>query len=215
MRWLLLIVVVLGGGSLLHGDAATRRILFTAADAGRLPASWTTARTGEGEGSVWKVQADATTPGKSGFALTQTAAGPSKLFNLCVLNDSTFLNGELRVRIKPLAGKIDQGGGLVWRYQDANNYYICRYNPLETNYRVYKVLDGKRIQLATREELDLPVKEWQLLEVKHDGQRIVCLLNGRPYLRVEDDALPRAGKVGLWTKADAVTSFDELVIQGK
>lgn len=215
MRWFLLLVVVLGCGSLLYGDAATRRVLFTAVEVGHLPKGWTAARTGEGDGSVWKVQADATAPSKSGFVLTQTAAGPSKLFNVCVLNDSTFLNGELRVRFKALKGKTDQGGGLVWRYQDANNYYICRYNPLETNYRLYKVLDGKRVQLATKEELDLPANEWHTMEVRHDGQRIVCLLNGKTYLSVEDDALPKAGKVGFWTKADAVTSFDELVIQSK
>jgi hypothetical protein len=129
-----------------------------------------------------------------------------------VLDKSRFRDGEVRVRIKALKGKLDQGGGLVWRYRDADNYYVARYNPLENNFRVYKVVKGKRIQLGTKEDISLPAGKWFRLAVRHTGNRIQCLLDGKPYLDVKDDTFKEAGQVGLWTKADAVSSFDELVI---
>ena len=112
-------------------------------------------------------------------------------------------------------GKNDQGGGFVWRYQDANNYYICRMNPLEDNYRVYKVIAGKRIQLETKEQLTVKANEWHKLKVKMEGDRIECFLDGEKMLDVKDDAIQKAGKVGLWTKADAQTSFDDFRVKGK
>ena len=72
---------------------------------------------------------------------------------------------EVRVAFKAVRGKKDQGGGIVWRYQDANNYYVARMNPLEDNYRVYQVVAGERIQLATKEDLKVPVGEWHTLKV--------------------------------------------------
>ena len=77
------------------------------------------------------------------------------LFNLCVLSSTKHLYVDLSVEVKAIKGEIDQGGGLVWRYRDANNYYITRWNPLETNFRVYHVVDGKRTQLANA-DITLP-----------------------------------------------------------
>ena len=125
-------------------------IAFGKMDVGKLPAGWTVAKTGTGDGSVWKVATDGTAPGTTGYTLAQAAAGPSKLFNLCVLDGSKFQDGEVSVAVKAVDGKIDQGGGLVWRYADADNYYVCRYNPIELNLRLYHIKDGKRTQLATK-----------------------------------------------------------------
>jgi len=111
-------------------------------------------------------------------------------------------------------GKVGQGGGIVWRYLDANNYYIARMNPLEDNYRFYKVVDGKRTQLATKEGLKVPVGEWHTLEIECVGNKIECELDGRDILEVEDDTFTKAGKVGLWTKADAVTEFANFRVKG-
>ena len=142
MRWL-----VLAGMSLsvvpAFADEKTRLITFAKSDSGRLPTGWTAAKTGEGEGSVWQVAADDTAPGKTGHVRVQTAKGPTRLFNLCLLDGSTFADGELSVAIKANKGDIDQGGGLVWRCQDANNYYVCRYNPIEGNFRLYYLKDGR------------------------------------------------------------------------
>jgi hypothetical protein len=192
----------------LAADAA-RTYRFAGAEAGKLPAGWATAKTGPGEGSVWTVVADDTAPSKSGFVLAQTAAGPTRLFNLCVVDGSSFKDGEVSVTFKSIKGDIDQGGGVVWRYRDANNYYICRYNPLEENFRVYKVVEGKRVQLATHEGLDVPDGKWATLSIKQAGNRIECSVNGTKYLEVTDDTFKDAGKVGLWTKADAHTHFDQ------
>jgi hypothetical protein len=185
---------------------------FAKADLGKLPAGWTAAKTGEGEGSVWKVTADESAPGKTGHVLTQTAAGPNRLFNLCLRNGSEFGDGELSVRVRAGDGEIDQGGGLVWRARDANNYYVCRFNPLEKNFRLYNVKDGKRTELRSKEKIDVPAGKWFTVGVKHVGAKIVCTLNGAHALEATDETFPKSGQVGLWTKADAVTSFDELTI---
>lgn len=196
-------------------DPKAHPIAFDKADLGKLPAGWTAAKTGEGEGSVWKVTADDSAPGKPGHVLTQTAAGPNRLYNLCVRDESSFLDGDLTVRVKAIAGEIDQGGGLVWRYLDANNYYVCRYNPLEKNFRLYTVKEGKRKELASKEKIELKKAKEFAVSVKHIGSKIVCELDGEHKLEVTDETFPKPGKVGLWTKADAVTSFDKLGIHSK
>jgi hypothetical protein len=194
------------------GEEKPKPITFDKADVGKLPASWKSDKTGQGEGSVWKVVADETAPSKSGYALAQTAASPNALFNLCVLTGSKFKDGEIGVRLKAVEGKLDQGGGLVWRYKDANNYYITRYNPLEDNFRVYKVVEGKRIQLATKESLPPTPGKWYQVVIKQVGNKIECYLDGKKHLEVTDDTFAAEGPVGLWSKADAQSHFDELII---
>ncbi|MCI0705242.1 MAG: DUF1080 domain-containing protein [Planctomycetia bacterium] len=208
MRWTVLALLL--AVSMAVGVAADdpKAVTFGKADLGKVPAGWKATQTGKGEGSVWKVVEDKTVPSKSGFALAQTAEGPGPLFNLCVAENTNFKDVEITVAFKANAGKKDQGGGVVWRYKDADNYYIARFNPLEDNYRVYKVVDGKRVQLATKEELKFPAGEWHTLSITMKGDAITCSLNGKKYLDAKDDTFPKAGKVGLWTKADAQTSFD-------
>src|SRR5208283_4052837 len=182
--WLLTFFLPLG--VLAAADDKARSFRFGKDDAGKLPAGWTAAKTGLGEGSVWKVVADETAPSKTGHVLMQTAEGPNALFNLCVVNDSSFKDGEISVAFKAVAGKKDQGGGIVWRYQDSNNYYIARMNPLEDNFRVYKVIDGKRMQLGTQEDLKVPAGEWHAIKIEQIGDHIVCHLDGKKYLDVKD-----------------------------
>ncbi len=180
---------------------------------GQLPSGWTAAKTGEGPGSVWKVVADATAPG--GKALAQTSAdGPKRLFNLCVAGDAKLRDLDVSVAFKATAGKIDQGGGLVWRYKDANNYYVARMNPLEDNFRLYKVVGGKRTQLATA-DLKAAAGKWHVLRVVQQGNRVQCYFSGKRYLDAADDTFPEAGKIGLWTKADAQTHFAALRAEEK
>jgi len=188
---------------------------FSKDDLGKVAKGWTAAKTGQGEGSVWKVVADDTSPSKTGYVLAQTAEGPRPLFNLCVVDDTNCKDVEVSVAMKAVAGKVDQGGGPVWRYQDANNYYIARYNPLETNYRLYKVVSGKRIQLATKEGLDQPAGKWITVKIEQKGDEIECYLDGKKLLEAKDSAIQKAGKVGLWTKADAQSHFDNLEVEAK
>lgn len=172
---------------------------------GELPKGWGAAKTGSGPGSVWKVVDDATAAG--GRALAQVSAeGPNPLFNLCVFQNARFSDVDIELALKAIAGTKDQGGGPVWRYKDANNYYVARVNPLEDNYRVYRVIDGNRIQLRSA-DVKAPAGQWHRLRVVHKGDRIQCYLNGKLYLSVQDDAIRDAGQIGLWTKADAQTHF--------
>jgi hypothetical protein len=175
---------------------------------GELPKGWKKAKTGEGPGSVWKVVEDSSAPG--GKAIIQASAdGPKPLFNLCIAEETKFEDVDISVSIKANAGKIDQGGGLIWRCQDTDNYYVARWNPLEDNFRVYKVEKGKRTQLGTA-DVKLPSDKWHVLRAVQKGGDIQCHLNDKLYLEVKDSTFSKAGKVGFWTKADAQTSFADL-----
>jgi len=215
MRSLLALVLALAVPALTLAEETSTKTTFAKEQLGKLPDAWDRAQTGEGEASAWKVVADATAPSKAGFALAQTAAAPKATFNLAVVKKGNFENGTVSVKFKSVSGKIDQGGGVVWRYQDAKNYYVARYNPLEDNFRVYKILNGVRMQLGTKEGLVFPAGEWHTLSITHDGKKITCAIDGKVHLEAEDDAIAKAGLVGLWTKADAQTYFDELDVKTK
>jgi len=208
-----LVLVLASGVACLAADDKGKTFTFGKNDLGKVPAGWKAAQTGKGDGSVWKVVEDRTAPSKSGFALAQTAESPGAVFNLCVAEETSFKDVELTVAFKANAGKKDQGGGVVWRYQDANNYYIARMNPLEDNFRVYKVVGGKRSAEFQDAEVKIPMGEWHTLSVKMVGDKIECSLDGKKYLEAKDDSFTKAGKVGLWTKSDAQTSFDSFQVK--
>ena len=208
---LLLVVTVL---PLMASDKPPgKRWSFEDAKTGALPEEWSAAKTGKGAGSIWKVLEDESAPSGRKVLAQTSSKGPNRLFNLCVANTTKFKDLELTVSFKANTGKLDQGGGPVWRYQDANNYYICRHNPLENNFRVYKVIAGKRIQLASR-VARADAGKWHKIRVVVRGNRFVCSVNGMK-LDVRDKSITKAGKIGLWTKADAVTAFDDLRVSGK
>jgi hypothetical protein len=140
--------------------------------------------------------------------LRQLAENPTYVFNV-LLSATRAKDIALSVRMRAVSGKIDQGGGVVWRAMDANNYYIARYNPLEKNFRMYTVKGGGRSQLASA-TVDLPATEWHSLEVRMMGDHFEGSLNGKKYLDHRDATFLEAGAIGLWTKADAVTHFDDL-----
>jgi hypothetical protein len=182
---------------------------FEESAVGKLPPGWTVAKTGAGDGSVWKVHENKAAP--SGvLVLAQVAAGPNSLFNLCIADQTEFQNLELSVAFNSVSGKVDHGSGVVWRLVDANNYYIARFNPLERNFRLYKVVDGKRIQLATKEGLTAPADQWHTLSARMNAGTIECSLNGKMQLEAKDITFAKAGKIGLWTKVDAHTYFDKV-----
>src|SRR5947209_18001573 len=175
MRWLSGVALLALAGTALAGEGP-RPFRLVKEDLGKVPGGWKAARTGKGVGSVWKVVADDTAPSRAGLVLAQTAAGPGPLFNLCLAEDTTLQDVEVSVAFKAVKGNKDQGGGPVWRYQDANNYYVARMNPLEDNYRVYKVVAGKRVQLEKREDLKVPAGEWHTLRVTMKGDQLECSL---------------------------------------
>lgn len=192
-------------------DAKTARWGFEDATVGRLPSGWTAAKTGERLGNVWKVVEDASAPKGSKVLAQISSEGPNPLFNLCVATEPSLADLDYTLSFKAVTGKNDQGGGPVWRYKDADNYYVARMNPLENNFRVYKVVDGKRTQLGTA-DVEVAAGKWHTIQVVQKGNHIRCFLNGKLHLDVKDDTFKEAGKIGLWTKADAVTHFDDLTI---
>jgi hypothetical protein len=219
MRWTTVVVLAaLAGAAGWAGEGKERAVRFSKDDVGKVPAGWKAEKTGKGQGSVWKVVADDTAPFKTGYVLAQTAESPGNVFNICVLEDSKYKDVDLRVAFKAVRGNKDQGGGFVWRYRDHDNYYIARMNPLEDNYRVYKVVKGVRTQLGqegTKEDLKVPAGTWHTLRVAMEGDHIRCYLDGKKQLDVKDSTYKDAGKVGLWSKADAETHFDGFKVSGK
>jgi hypothetical protein len=174
---------------------------FDADKRGSLPEGFTS------DAGEWKIVEDPSAPsGKQ--VLAQLAENSRPTFNVVLVRDSSLRDVDVSLRFRAVAGRIDQGGGPVWRARDARNYYIARYNPLEANYRVYKVVDGQRTQLGTA-DIE-PSDGWHALRVAMVGDRIRCYYDDKLYLDVRDPTFDAAGKVGLWTKADAQTYFDDL-----
>ena len=146
--------------------------------------------------------------------LAQTAQNRGMDFNVIVYDNAMLKDVELSVDVLAISGNEDQGGGLVWRYQDEDNYYIVRFNPLEDNYRLYKVLKGKRIQLVSAKASILEGK-WFTVKVVMSGNQIRCSLGEQELINETDDTFIEAGKTGFWTKADAVSDFDNFKLKGK
>jgi hypothetical protein len=181
---------------------------FDDAPAGRAPAGWTPCHTGEGGDAAWAVAADAAAPSPPQVLRMPHAKSPSKTYNLAVLDEASFTDVTVSARVRADAGEEDQGGGVVWRLVDADNYYICRLNPLEGNFRVYKVVAGVRTQLHTA-DLEADEGRWYVVSARMVGDHIECAVDGKALLQATDATFRGAGKVGLWTKADAATSFDD------
>ena len=134
----------------------------------------------------------------------------NQYFNLCFTKELDFLNGTLSVKFRANSGHIDQGGGIMWRVQDKDNYYVARFNPLEDNFRFYIVHDGMRSELASA-DIKL-ISGWHSMKIVQKGAHFEGYLDGKKLLNLEDTQLQNSGGVGVWTKADALTSFDGLSI---
>ena len=215
MRWTTVVALVaILGTALSAAEGKERTFKFSKGDVGKVPKGWKAEQTGKGKGSVWKVVADETAPSKNGYVLAQIAKSPGGVFNICVAEDTDYKDVVLSVSFKAIAGDNDQGGGFVWRYKDRNNYYICRMNPLEDNYRVYKVVAGKRIQLGTKENVKVKTGEWHKLKVVVKVSKMEGYLDGDKMWEIADDTFKDAGKVGLWSKADAQSHFDGFKAEG-
>ncbi|MEQ1716234.1 MAG: hypothetical protein ABL907_09660 [Hyphomicrobium sp.] len=200
------------------GTAFAETITFDDQTLGIAPKDFSVALTGRGNPPKWEVQK--APDGQSGNVVVQTSAETADYrFPLLVYDKVTATDLDLSVKFRALHGSVDQAAGLVWRYRDANNYYIVRANALEDNVVLYKVENGRRIDLPLKGKgktygAKAPVLKsaWNVLGVKVRGEAFVVSLNGAQLYEVEDKTFPAAGKVGLWTKADSVTMFDDLTI---
>jgi len=156
---------------------------------------------------TWTVAADG-----QNQVLAQTALSPDTAFNLILHPDVAYENVDVSVKLKANAGIVDQGGGIVWRAKNARTYYVARYNPLEDSFRVYKVIDGKRFQLGSAK---VPGDtNWHTLRITMQGEKIKCTVDGAYAIEIEDASIRGFGRIGLWSKADAVSYFDDLQASG-
>lgn len=133
-------------------------------------------------------------------------------YKLVLVEGTKAADLELEVSFLAIAGKGDMGGGLIWRAKEDRNYYLTRANPLEQNIRLYRVVDGVRKKLANFDQI-ISVNDWHKLQVVARGERFQVYYDGQPVLEVRDSTLRTGGAIGLWTKADAVTCFDDLKLR--
>ncbi len=182
----------------------------------RIPENWSQTFTGrKGENPNWKVVDD-----KGNKVLAQLSKdNPNYHFNVIVFDEFELKDVQLTVKLKGVDGSMDQGGGFVWRYTDADNYYVVRANPLEDNVVLYKVKDGKRTDLPVvgkgrtyGVDVEPLGSGWNNLKLKVKGDLFTVFLNGKQIFEVKDTTFTGAGKIGLWTKADAVSYFDDFQV---
>jgi hypothetical protein len=183
--------------------AAAETINFDHDTAGALPPTWQQGVTGSGA-AKWAIAADESAPSKPNV-LRQSGVGA---FPWAVLRGTAIENGFIEVKFKALAGREDQAGGVVWRWKDGDNYYVARANALENNVSLYYTEGGRRI---TIKYVDAPVapKVWHTLRVEFNLKKIRVFLDGKLCIEADDEHITGAGAVGLWTKADSVTVFDD------
>jgi hypothetical protein len=155
----------------------------------------------------WTIAADG-----ANRVLAQSAISPDSVFNVILQPDVAYADVDVSVRLKANEGTVDQGGGIVWRAKNARTYYVARSNPLEDSFRVYKVIDGKRFQLGS--EKTPGDMNWHTLRVLMQGDRITCTLDGAHAIEIDDSSIRGFGRIGLWSKADAQSYFDDLKSSG-
>ena len=181
---------------------------------GSLPEGWKVEATRQnGPLATWEVVEDKSAPsGEKVLALTKINHHSGSTFNLCWTDKVVFKDGTITVLFRPVSGRIDQGGGIMWRIQDRNNYYIARFNPLEDNFRIYYVSNGHRMMMNSA-RVSLSTNKWHSMKIVQHGDAYECYLNGKRFLHGTDNHFEKSGGVGLWTKADAVTSFDDFKVE--
>lgn len=212
-----LILMIVGAVTLAHGQR--RQVDFTQDTVGQPPKGFEFGHTAKvGNPGKWVVQAE----GNNKYLAQLDADRTGSRFPVAVIADIAAADVDLSVRFKPVLGRIDQAAGLVWRFRDQDNYYIVRANALEDNVVLYKVEKGKRTDLPVKGEgrtygkkAEVPSNQWSTLRVVAAGPRFEVYYNGSKVYEVEDTAFTQAGKVGVWTKADSVTYFDDLTVVTK
>jgi len=177
--------------------------------AGGPPPGWTATQTGSGT-AKWAIEKDESAPSKPNV-LKQSGQAT---FPVCFKNDTNIKDGLVEVKFKPIAGKEDQAGGVIWRLRDANNYYIARANALENNVTIYHTINGKRTE-KKRINTQVASGQWHRLRVDFSGNHFVVTFDGKKALEWDDETFKDAGKIGLWTKADSVTEFDDFTYASK
>jgi hypothetical protein len=211
------LLIVAGATAMAHAE--TRTVNFNQDPVNQPPRGFEFGLTAAvGKPGAWVVQAE----GSNKFLAQTDPDSTRSRFPVAVLSDVTAGDVDLSVRFRPISGRVDQAAGLVWRYQNQDNYYIVRANALEDNIVLYKVEGGSRTDLPLKGEGrtygkkgEVPANQWSTLRVVANGRVFEVYFNGSKLYEVEDGTFSKPGKVGLWTKADSVTQFDDLTVVTK
>jgi hypothetical protein len=137
--------------------------------------------------------------------------GAEHAYKVVLIKSIAASNLDLRVSFLPIEGNGDMGGGVIWRASGDRDYYLARANPLEQNIRIYRVVKGVRHLLQNFDQI-IDVRQWHTLHVVTRGCQIQVLYDEKPVFDLCDQTFT-SGRIGLWTKSDAVTYFDDLRLQ--
>src|SRR5215510_752180 len=167
------------------------------------PPGWTATQTGSGD-AKWTIEKDETAP--SGPNVLKQSGKAT--YPVCIKDDTSLKDGFVEVKFKPVSGKVDQAGGVIWRCKDKDNYYISRANALEDNVTIYHTVNGKRSE-KKRINTKVTSGQWHTLRVDFKDNYFVVTFDGKKAFTWKDDTFKDAGKVGVWTKADSTILFDD------
>jgi hypothetical protein len=199
MKKVLLVLAILFCCLAAHAESVN----FDKDKTGGAPEGWTPGVTGGGK-HKWIVEADASAPSQPNV-LKQSGEGT---YPYCVKKDVSIKDGFVQVMFKPVAGKEDQAGGIIWRFKDGDNYYITRANALEDNVTIYHTVGGSRVAFKSINTKVLS-GVWHTLRIDFKGSKFTVSFDGKAVIEAEDKTFTEAGAVGVWTKADSVTLFDD------
>src|SRR6202162_4929691 len=189
--------------AMLAAVALAETVNFDNLKTGEPPPGWTATKTGTGQ-AKWTVEKDDTAPSKPNV-LKQSGQAT---YPVCIKDDTNLKDGFVEVKFKAISGKEDQAGGLVWRAKDSNNYYVARANALEDNVTIYHTINGRRTE-KKRTNMKVAPNVWHTLRADFHGRHFIVTYDGKTALEWDDDTFKDAGKVGVWTKDDSVTLFDD------
>jgi Domain of Unknown Function (DUF1080) len=190
--------------------AQTKSFNFDADAVDQPPSEFSSYASGGGPAGKWLVKESPDAPSGKHVVVQTDADRTDTRFPVLIANQGEYADLDLSVKAKSISGKIDQGMGLVFRFRDPNSYYIVRANALENNFRLYKMVNGRRLQFAGA-NVKVASGQWHTLRVVAKGDHIVCYFNGKPLIDAHEKTYA-SGKIGLWTKADSVIAFDDLQV---
>jgi hypothetical protein len=196
---------------------------FDSFKVGEPPPGWTEAMTNTGRPPRWVVHPDASAPSRPNVLAQLSTDRTPYRFPICVYDKIVCRNGDLSVKFKLISGHTEQSAGLVWRYQDHNNYYVVRVNAVADSIVLSKVERGNSQPISltgvgpktfgVRHNIEL--HEWNILRVVFRDDRIMVYFDHRKIFEARDKTFMLAGKTGVWTKGDTIAYFDDFRIDKK
>src|SRR6516225_2790604 len=204
---------ILGAGLVLHSLTFAEVMRFESDTPGTVPRGWSVAMTHNGGAPRWEIVRDESAPSPP-YVLAQLSQDRTAgRFPLAIWDRTSTVDGSVSVAFKTVDGAVDQAAGIVWRYQDPNNYYIVRANALENNVVLYKVEKGVRVSIAPKGlpsrsygvKHAVPKNKWSNLRIEFKDSQFTVYFDGEHMFEAADQTFSKPGRVGLWTKADSVT----------